>query len=113
MNRAALLFCLACSVPSTAVAEVPLKLYDQYKNEAGFKAYIGGVGIGFAQANIALATEGRTLLYCQPETLALPASGYLDILDQQVKAARGKVSEDTSVEVLLFLGLRQKFPCRQ
>jgi len=112
MKRAAVLFCLTSLIAVPAAAEVPLKLYDKYKNEEGFKAYLGGVGIGFAQANIALAAEGRAPLYCQPERLALPSTGYLDILERQVKTARGTVSEDTSVEVLLFLGLRQTFPCR-
>lgn len=71
--------------------------------------YMGGVGSGFYWSNAVLQSQGQPPLYCQPSKLALTLDNYMHIFEDELK--RNAHQEDEPAEYILFLGLKNTFPC--
>jgi hypothetical protein len=98
-------------VVPVALAQVPIKKYEQFKKDPSFKNYIDGVATGFLVANVELDRRKKPLLYCQPPNLAMNTEMYLSILDKKVKERESTVPADLPVELLLLEGLTEALPC--
>ena len=97
--------------------------YDAVRGEEAVGTYLLGAGNAFLVANAALEVAGRPKLYCQPASLALAAADYVEIFEQSLARFREKSLEklsekeaqrlldSTSDEIVLFYGLRDRFPC--
>lgn len=117
MRRCAMALVLGFSLAAEpCTAEVRLRDYEQVRATERFRSYLHGVGIGYLWANSTFYLDSGRRLFCLPDHVRLDASGFLDILDRQIRsdAATGVLNEpDTAVELLLLQGLRREFPCQE
>jgi hypothetical protein len=98
-------------------AEVSVKDYKQRMGSSNptvvalTKAYVRGLGEGMSWASSAAQVGGGDGLFCPPQKLALTVENYVDIIDRQIKTARGDV-ENRYIGELLIIGLQETFPCK-
>jgi hypothetical protein len=71
--------------------------------------YLRGLGNGLSWANAELRTEGKTALFCPPDSTALTVNQEVDIMARHIERipANGKIAAGG---VLLF-ALQEAFPC--
>ena len=108
-------FFLSVLLVNPAIA-LGVKEYKQLKKESPdfIKTFIGGIGAGYSYSNIVLEKKGRPPLYCPPSKVALNASNYVQIIDKKIVEFKKIEFPDTvnvDVELLLYLGLVEAFPC--
>ncbi len=72
--------------------------------------YISGVGNALSFSNIALEQRGDKPFFCPPEKIALNVENYMDIIDKEI-ARKQKNPNNVPVEVILYSGLVEVFPC--
>tara|TARA_B100001964_G_C13926261_1_gene462433 strand:- start:203 stop:649 length:447 start_codon:yes stop_codon:yes gene_type:complete len=107
-----------CYVNSAYALDVGYYSELKKTNPVYLKAHIGGVGNGLLTYNLILLGKDEKL-YCPPQTMALNADNYMEIIDDQIKyfasmqSPEGAAIENLSVEQLLLIGLIQEFPCTE
>jgi hypothetical protein len=78
--------------------------------------FLTGVSQGFLVANFTLVHAGKEPLYCQPDKLAIAADTLMNIVETGVKVMEkiGTPSEieDAPVSMVLYLGMKETFPCK-
>ncbi|TXI25331.1 MAG: hypothetical protein E6Q61_02565 [Nitrosomonas sp.] len=100
------------AVSASAMAEIPVSQYDQFKATETFKTYITGVGRGFQWANAMLRNEGMPPLYCAPDNVGFDQNDYLSLLENEVEKKNLRTdSPDAAVEMVLLFALKHAFPC--
>lgn len=74
-----------------------------------------GIGQGIAWANTA-AEKNKAPIYCQPRTLSMNGTNYIEILDKMIKNFESKTTakelNEFPVAMLLVMGLQEAFPCQ-
>jgi hypothetical protein len=101
-------------ISSVATAEITVGEFREAKARGGVKwsgieLYVNGVGTGFATANVALESEHKPPLYCQPDKLTLESNNYIEMLEQQI--AERKAADKVSINIVLLFALKATFPC--
>jgi hypothetical protein len=100
-------------VTSSALGAMTIELYNEASNKKEGKQlvemYIYGLGDGFFWANAAAKATNNKDLYCPPPNLIMNGKNYMDILNQEIE--KGLYTKDTEVGLVLFLGLKNTFPC--
>jgi len=111
--RRILLLMLLGLLARTASAEMPLSIYNQFKDEKEITNYVTGVGQGIVYANAYTGTTGRTKLFCFPGQLDLSEGLILSILEQGIRVApeRTIYGEEPTIEMILLFSFIDTFPC--
>jgi hypothetical protein len=112
-------YCTVIAMPilfmaSIASGELRATDYPKLVDQAWFKPYIGGVGMGYMWANAKMVTLRQPGLFCAPAKLGLRQENYVDLLDSYLTAELRKgVKPDTILlEPLLLDALQDAFPCK-
>ena len=106
-------FCWLLS--ATANAEYSIKDYKAVKAKGEslewevFKEYIDGVGVGYMWANESFAADHKIRYFCSPPHLSMNADNYVSIINGVLK--EHKLPDDQSIELVLWHGLQDTFPC--
>jgi hypothetical protein len=113
MKRLALI-CTLFLFGAAAHAMHTVKEYRDIKAKGGIEwttleLVIGGFGSGLEVANVLYERRGAQPLYCQPPKLALAATNYIKILDDEIE--RSPPPDTTWIETILPFALAQVFPC--
>lgn len=82
---------------------------DNFSNTDNTNHYVMGVANGFIASNITLKDRGDKPFYCQPETLTLPVSFYVQLIDKMIEEQT--LDSKTGVEFILLFMLKSAFPC--
>jgi hypothetical protein len=105
---------------STPVSAIEVKKYEELKRTSlsrnVLKNFIDGVGYGYSWSNTFLERRGDKKLYCEPQKILLNAENYIDIIDTQIAVLKRsnlplQAIMETPVELLLYIGLVDSFPC--
>ncbi len=81
------------------------------KSRASMLFHINGVGDGYAWSNVILENRGSPPLYCPPRKMTLNADNYMAILDAKIAEYKESKTPEVPVELILFYGLVDSFPC--
>ena len=84
---------------------------DELSNTDNTNHYVMGVANGFIAINITLKDRGDKPLYCQPETLTLPVSFYVQLIDKMIEEPT--LDPKAGVEFILLFMLQNAFPCEK
>ena len=113
---------LVVATPGCAITIAEYLEAKERKNPAEaarHQMYIQGFGSGFSSANAILETKRQARLYCQPENFDAKAINYQRILDDEIARLIAKASAAQKprimaldIDVPLFGGLEEMFPCR-
>lgn len=110
--NAVLILLLSLTIVSPAIA-LDIQAYERFKaispNEV--ELYINGVGQGYLWSNTALKQRGQPPLYCPPGDLALNGKNHLDIINSQIAKFKEYRTKKIPVELILYYGLIDSFPC--
>lgn len=100
-----LIFCHAASAMS-------VEEYRKAKSHSmsDLKSYIEGVGKGIEWSNSTLQARGQKPLCCPPDTLLLDEEKFIRIIDRQIAKMRNPAGS-TPVELILLMGLADRYPC--
>ena len=74
------------------------------------KVHISAIGESYSWSNVFLEERGDKAFYCVPDKLGLNASNLMDIIDKKVKDSKKDLS-GAPIELVLFMGLVDTFPC--
>lgn len=74
------------------------------------KTHINTIGETYSWSNIFLVQRGDKAFYCTPSELGLNASNYMDIIDKEIAKSK-KDLNGAPIELVLFVGLVETFPC--
>jgi hypothetical protein len=105
---------------SNSANAVDVKKYEELKrtplSREVLKNFIDGVGYGYSWSNTFLERRGDKKLYCEPQKILLNAENYIDIIDTQIAVLKKRnfplqAIMETPVELLLYIGLVDSFPC--
>lgn len=105
---------------SNSANAVDVKKYEELKrtplSREVLKNFIDGVGYGYSWSNTFLELRGDKKLYCEPQKILLNAENYIDIIDRQIAVLKKRNFQlqaimETPVELLLYIGLVDSFPC--
>ena len=105
---------------SNSANAVDVKKYEELKrtplSREVLKNFIDGVGYGYSWSNTFLERRGDKKLYCEPQKILLNAENYIDIIDTQIAVLKKRnfplqAIMETPVELLLYVGLVDSFPC--
>ena len=105
---------------SNSANAVDVKKYEELKrtplSREVLKNFIDGVGYGYSWSNTFLERRGDKKLYCEPQKILLNAENYIDIIDRQIAVLKKRNFQlqaimETPVELLLYIGLVDSFPC--
>ncbi|MCL1491280.1 MAG: hypothetical protein M1G31_11085 [Pseudanabaena sp. Salubria-1] len=105
---------------SSPISAIEVKQYEEYKrtslSRTILKNFIDGVGYGYSWSNTFLENRGDKKLYCEPRKIVLNAENYIDIIDRQIAVLKKsnlplQSIMETPVELLLYIGLVDSFPC--
>ena len=114
-----LVLTLATPVVANVTGEMTVEKYQKIKNNKESKdeieAYIYGVGVGLEWANTWLDEKKQCNLFCPPKNLFLNYKNYVSIIDikiKKLKESNTKNYKDYPIEMILFIGLQEMFPCR-
>lgn len=112
MTKQIAAFVLLLFFINTAFA-LEAKTYEELKKTSRevLKIHINGVGEGYSWSNSILAKRGDKVFYCPPPKVALNAENYIDIIDAQVSKMKSSGMVEIPVELILFFGLVDSFPC--
>jgi len=111
-KKIVLMLILTLIVASPAIA-LDVQEYEERKNTSRdvLKIYINGVGEGYSWSNSILKQRGNPPLYCPPQKIALNADNYMAIIDAQIAKMKKSGAIEIPVELILYLGLVDSFPC--
>ena len=104
----------ALCIASSANALTVKQYRDEKKQDvhALHKLYLGGVLRGFLWFNATLENDHKAQYFCLPKKLSLTVEQAEDIMLRQAKEeTTTSVVDSFPVELLLFYGLRDTFPC--
>lgn len=98
---------------SNSAIAMDVQSYEKLKNSSIdiLKVYINGVGYGYSWINSILESQERPPLYCPPRKIALNVENYLAVIDDEIKKASQPLPPDTPIELILYFGLVESFPC--
>ncbi len=105
---------------SNSANAVDVKKYEELKrtplSREVLKNFIDGVDYGYSWSNTFLERRGDKKLYCEPQKILLNAENYIDIIDRQIAVLKKRnfplqAIMETPVELLLYVGLVDSFPC--
>ena len=100
---------------SIAEAYMTLDQYQESKKKDNINStestnhYIMGVANGFIVSNITLKDRGDEPFYCQPDTLTIPLSFYIQLIDKMLEEKT--LDSKTGVEFIMLYMLKKAFPC--
>ena len=76
------------------------------------KIHIDGVQQGYSWSNTFLEARGDKVFYCQPRKMVLNVENSINIIDSKIaKLKKSGQVEMPPVELILFYGLVDTFPC--
>lgn len=106
---------LILTLSSIADADMTIDHYqesikrDATDNTEYTNHYIMGVANSFIASNITLKDRGDEPFYCQPDTLIIPSSFYIQLIDKALEEPT--LDSKTGVEFVLLFMLGKAFPC--
>lgn len=116
MNLKKLIFSLSLllSINSTAFA-LTIEEYNKLKTTSisYTEAYIGGVGEGYIWSNVLLEAQEKQPFFCPPPKIALNSGNFISIMETQIGLRKKSGLPQTQVELLLYRGLVETFPCKK
>ena len=95
----------------SAFAEIYVKDYERLKNDKSFQIYINGVGRGIIWADVFHIRQNSKPMFCIPEKLSLTGDNFISIIDNELKEHNKLYKPDSAVEMVLFYGFINTFPC--
>lgn len=97
---------------NTAIA-LDVQKYEELKKTSRevLKIHINGVGDGYSWSNGILNQRGDQAFYCPPSKIALNAENFIDIIDAQIVKLKKSGKVEIPVELILYFGLVDSFPC--
>lgn len=78
-------------------------------NDKSSRTIINAIADGFGWANAYLSTRGQTMLFCQPEKLAITTDQNADMIRQYLQAYPG--DSQRAVGLVLLRAYIYTFPC--
>ncbi|MCP1520158.1 hypothetical protein J2Y74_004468 [Pseudomonas migulae] len=109
-----MLLCMAAGQASAMTVET----YNELKisDPGQMLTYLNGIGNGYSWSNAYLTVSRKTqAMYCQPAKLSLNGDNYKSILDAEIQRSyhpkTEKEKSDSTIELLLLMGLLSTFPC--
>ncbi|PLX79561.1 MAG: hypothetical protein C0614_07785 [Desulfuromonas sp.] len=115
MKRLLLLITLVCLTSVSAHAELAYsELVHSYQKSAEQKSqpldsYLMGLYEGIKAANLAYYMQTRQRLFCKPDNLEMNARDLFKLIKDSHDSF--DKANEIPVSYLLFIGLRQTFPC--
>ena len=115
---------IVCSISllllfSSPANALDVKTYEELKrtslSKEILKSFILGLGEGYSWSNTFLKKRGDRNLYCAPN-IVLNAENHINIIDSQIAFLKKSNTPlqtimETPVEILLYIGLVDSFPC--
>ncbi|MEN4938734.1 hypothetical protein [Stenotrophomonas sp. TWI1151] len=105
-------------VSASAHAEVSVSTYKQAVDAGGAvkstaETYAIGVARGIFWSNAAITHDTGTPMFCMPPKLGTDQDMVLSITNRYIKehVGKGVVDNDTSIELIVLLALKDTFPC--
>lgn len=113
MIKSLLAVVLATLIATPAAAISINDLGNEMQKSAGSEmvaTYISGVGMGYMFTNMALAAEGKDMMFCMPRDKRPTPQYFLNLIfDAEDK---GLVDASAQAEITLLARLKAKYPCR-
>lgn len=110
MGTLATLLLLFFTNPAIAL---DVQTYEELKRTSRevLKIHINGVTDGYSWSNSILQRRGDKAFYCPPPKIALNAENSIDIIDAQIVKLKKSGKVEIPVELILYFGLVDSFPC--
>lgn len=107
----ALLLSSLVTTTGAQTRELTVRNFEFWKSSENpvFGLSIGVMQQSFLYANLMLASDGRSPLYCQPSRLTLTLSASLEIMDKEMSMTTR--AHDAPLSLVFLDGLRRTFPC--